>query len=172
MNRVDVFQHMPTEPLGYIDNLFSLLNVPFKHHCLWETNEVSARDATRLIFLGGPMSVNNEVEFPWLRQEKDLIRRALKKEIPALGLCLGAQLVASANGARVFRFAHETGWCRVHREPGVKGPFATFPDSLYVFQMHNETFEIPYSGNLLFTGERVRNQGFRLKAALLPPVPS
>ncbi|WAC05968.1 MAG: type 1 glutamine amidotransferase [Methanoregula sp.] len=165
MIQVIVFRHTPSEPLGYLEQVFGEFNVPFEYQDLWETNEVIPPDATHLVFLGGPMSVNDEAEFRYLAQEKALIRQAVKKRVPVLGLCLGAQLIAAAHGAKVYRFMNETGWYPVNRVPEADGIFSTFPDSLYVFQMHNETFDIPYGGRLLCTGDRVKNQAFRLKSA-------
>jgi GMP synthase-like glutamine amidotransferase len=162
---ITVFQHTPSEPPGYLEEVFSGYNIPVEYQYLWETNEAIAPDATHLVFLGGPMSVNDEAEFPYLAQEKELIRRAVKKNVPVLGLCLGAQLIAAAHGAKVYRFINETGWFPVHRVPEADRVFSTFPESFFVFQMHGETFEVPYGGRLLCTGESVKNQAFRLKSA-------
>ena len=64
-----------------------------------------------LVVMGGPMSVNDEVQFPWLAMEKWFIREAIGAGKPVLGVCLGAQLIASAMGARVYANAHkEIGW--------------------------------------------------------------
>jgi GMP synthase (glutamine-hydrolysing) len=164
--RVRAFQHSPSEPLGYFEQIFSKKGIPFEYTRLWEGDSVSAGDATHLVFLGGPMSVNDEGELPWLREEKDLIRRAVKKGIPILGLCLGAQLIASAYGATVYRFVKETGWYPIHTAPDCTGVFVSFPDSFHVFQMHSETFNLPVGGRLQCRGNNVPHQGFRLGSAL------
>ncbi len=90
--RVRAFQHTPSEPLGYFEHIFSEQGIPFDYTHLWDDEPVSAGDANRLIFLGGPMSVNDEKDFPWIKDERELIRQAVRKRIPVLGLCLGAQL--------------------------------------------------------------------------------
>jgi GMP synthase-like glutamine amidotransferase len=164
--RVRAFQHTPSEPLGYFEQIFSEQKIPFEYARLWDGDPVSMGDATHLVFLGGPMSVNDEQEFPWLKEEKELIRRAVKKRVPVLGLCLGAQLIASAHGATVYRFVNETGWCPVHTTPGCTGVFASFPDTFHVFQMHGETFHLPVGGELQCRGDNVPHQGFRLGSAL------
>ncbi|HTY60502.1 MAG TPA: type 1 glutamine amidotransferase, partial [Bacteroidota bacterium] len=115
---------------------------------------------------GGPMSVNDESEFPWLKQEKDLIRRSVKAGQKVLGICLGAQLIASAHGGKVYRFVNETGWSPLDRVQDAAGVFASFPDRFHVFQLHGETFEIPYGGRLLATASPVRNQAFSYRNAL------
>jgi GMP synthase-like glutamine amidotransferase len=164
--RVRAFQHTPSEPLGYFEQIFAEQNVPFEYARLWEGDPVSMRGATHLIFLGGPMSVNDEKELPWLKEEKELIRRAVKKRVPVLGLCLGAQLIASAHGRTVYRFVNETGWYPVHTTPDSSGVFASFSDTFHVFQMHGETFHLPVRGKLQCRGEQVPHQGFRLGSAL------
>jgi GMP synthase (glutamine-hydrolysing) len=164
--RVRAFQHTPSEPLGYFEHIFSEREIPFEYVRLWEGDRVSMGDATHLVFLGGPMSVNDEQELPWLKEEKELIRRAVKKRVPVLGLCLGAQLIASAHGATVYRFVNETGWCPVQTTPDANGIFASFPDTFNVFQMHGETFHLPVRGRLQCRGDKVQHQGFRLGSAL------
>jgi GMP synthase (glutamine-hydrolysing) len=164
--RVRAFQHTPSEPLGYFEHIFSEEDIPFEYTQLWDEDPVSAGDATHLIFLGGPMSVNDEKELPWLKEEKKLIRLAVRKRIPVLGLCLGAQLIASAHGATVYQFLNETGWYPVHSTLHATGVFASFPETFRVFQMHGETFHLPVGGRLQCRGDRVPHQGFRLGSAL------
>jgi GMP synthase-like glutamine amidotransferase len=164
--RVKAFQHSPAEPLGYLETIFDGLGVPYEYAHLWKGDRIWAGDATHLVFLGGPMSVNDEETHPWIAEEKDLIRRATKKGIPVLGICLGAQLIASAHGATVYRFINETGWRPVSRAVDATGVFQDLPDLFHVFQMHGETFHLPVGGRLQCTGSAIRHQGFRLMSAL------
>jgi GMP synthase-like glutamine amidotransferase len=163
---VRVFQHTPSEPLGYLESIFSGEGVRYEYVRLWEEDPVTMGSATHFVFLGGPMSVNDEIQLTWLKEEKELIRQAVKKKIPLLGLCLGAQLIASAHGAPVYKYISETGWYRVHPAKDATGVFATFPDPFYVFQMHGETFQLPVRGRLQCWGDTVVHQGFRLGSAL------
>ena len=164
--RVKAFQHTPSEPLGYFEQIFSEEKIPFEYTRLWKGDPVSMGDATNLVFLGGPMSVNDEQELPRLKEEKELIRRAVKKHIPVLGLCLGAQLIASAHGATVYRFVNETEWYPVSTTADSTGTFASFPKTFRVFQMHGETFHLPVGGRLQCRGDNVPHQGFRFGSAL------
>jgi GMP synthase (glutamine-hydrolysing) len=164
--KIAIFQHEPSEPSGYFEQVFSEYTIPMEYIRLYETGEVPCTDATHLVFMGGPMSVNDEKEYPYLKQEKDLIRRARKEHRNVLGICLGAQLIASAYGAPVYRFVTETGWHPLEKVPASPEIFPSFPDRFFVFQLHGETFAIPYRGKLLFTGERVKNQGFRIDRCL------
>lgn len=163
---VRAFMHTPTEPLGYFERVFSESHVPFEYVRLWKGEPVSAGKATHLVFLGGPMSVNDEREFPWLVEEKDLIRKSVRRRMPVLGLCLGAQLIASAHKATVYRFVNETGWCPVHRAPEATGIFSLFPDTFPVFQMHSDTFHLPVHSRLMCRGDTVPHQGFRFGSAI------
>ena len=99
--KVSVFQHEPTEPLGYLEQVFFERSVPFEYIRLYETVEIPRIKATPLVFMGGPMSVNNEREYPYLKSEKELIRKSAKNRKKVLGICLGARLIASAFGAPV-----------------------------------------------------------------------
>ncbi|MEI7649278.1 MAG: type 1 glutamine amidotransferase [Methanomicrobiales archaeon] len=164
--RVRAFQHTLSEPLGYFEQIFSEKEITFEYVRLWDGDAVRMGDATHLVFLGGPMSVNDEKELPWLKEEKELIRRAVKKRVPVLGLCLGAQLIASAHGATVYRFVNESGWYPVHTIPDSTGVFTSFPDTFHVFQMHGETFHLPVGGRLQCRGDNVPHQGFRFGSAL------
>ncbi len=67
---VRVFQHTPAEPLGYFEDIFAEENISYEYVRLWDNDPVISRSATHLIFLGGPMSVNDEGKFPWLNEEK------------------------------------------------------------------------------------------------------
>lgn len=164
--KIAVFQHTPEETLGFFETFFTERNIPFEYICLHETNEVPETDATHIIFLGGPMSVNDEREYPYLKEEKERIRIAVKKKQRILGICLGAQLIASAFGGNVYPFVQETGWYQIRREPGTGGMTSMFPDRFFAFQLHGETFEIPSGGRILCSGERVKNQAFQYESAL------
>ena len=163
---IAVFQHEPTEPLGYLEQVFSEHHVPFEYIELYEIGEVPRINATHLVFMGGPMSVNDEREYPYLKQEKELIRKSMKHRQKVLGICLGAQLIASAFGAPVYHYITETGWHELATVPQNTGTFARFPEKFHVFQLHGDTFAIPYRGKLLCTGQQVRNQGFSVHNCL------
>jgi len=166
MINIAVFQHSPTETLGIFETFFTERNVSFEYIRLFKANEVPETDASHFIFLGGPMSVNDEREYPYLKEEKDIIRKAVRRKKRVLGICLGAQLIASAFEAPVYKYVQETGWFRIRREPGTENVFSTFPDHFYAFQLHGDTFEIPFRGRLLCSGDPVKNQAFQYRSAL------
>ncbi|HMO52715.1 MAG TPA: type 1 glutamine amidotransferase [Kiritimatiellia bacterium] len=120
-------------------------------------------DFDLLVVMGGPMSVNDEAEFPWLVAEKSLIREAIAADKAILGVCLGAQLIASALGARVYANAQkEIGWWPIEPvAPNVAGVFA-FPPNLTVFHWHGETFDLPEGAVHLARSVACEHQAFQI----------
>ncbi len=121
-----------------------------------------------IITLGGPMNVYEEEKYPFLKDEDEFLKKAIKEEIPILGICLGAQLLAKACGAKVKKAASkEVGWYKVNlTDEGKKDPlFKNLPPELTVFQWHEDTFEIPKGGLLLVEGASCPNQAFRFGKA-------
>ena len=115
-----------------------------------------------LVLLGGPMSVNDSLA--WLRPELYLIERALQRNLPILGICLGAQLLAKALGARVYRNpSAEIGFFPISPTPAASSdpllrhlhPFDP------VFHWHAETFDLPRNATHLAYSETCPNQAFR-----------
>jgi len=124
----------------------------------------SPQDFRAIVILGGPMNVYEEEPYPFLKQEDRFIREALSAEVPLLGICLGAQLIAKAAGARVYQAAtKEVGWHRVRLTPaGTSSPlFGGLPDSFFVFQWHGDTFDVPKQGELLVASDGCPHQAFR-----------
>lgn len=118
-----------------------------------------------LIVLGGPMNVYEEKKYPFLKKEHKLIQDALKQEIPILGICLGAQLLAKACAAPVKKSLHEEiGWHKIDlTNEGKKDPiFQGISHTLEVFQWHGDTFSLPKGASLLATSTLCTNQAFRM----------
>ena len=163
--KVVAIQHSPIEPLGYIEEILEERGIAFDYEKVYETNEVKARYASHIIILGGPMGAYEEDIYPFLSEEKNLIREAIKNNVPILGICLGAQLIASAMGGKVYPYKKELGWYEVKKvedDEAIKG----LPEKLKVFQWHNDTFDLPNDSKLLYEGDLVKNQAFRIGKAI------
>ncbi len=126
----------------------------------WTLPDVSSLDL--IIAMGGPMSVNDEAELPWLIHEKQFIRTAIQQGVPVLGICLGAQLIASALGARVYPGRQrEIGWFEIEAVPNAGGAFA-FPKITTVFHWHGETFDLPEGAVNLARSAACEHQAFQI----------
>ncbi len=120
-----------------------------------------------LVVMGGPMSVNDEREFPWLVAEKERVRQAIEAGKAVFGVCLGAQMIASAMGERVYRGAEkEIGWFPVSRVTD-EGIGALFPEEFTPLHWHGETFELPAGAVRLAQTGAVPNQAFQLGERVL-----
>lgn len=168
MKTVHVLQQAPHESLGSLESHFRAAGVACRNVPLyqtpepaWDWNQVAA-----LVVLGGHMNVDEVAEYPFLQQEVDWIREALQRNVPVLGICLGAQLLAKSLGARVYANpVKEIGWYDIEvlaaaDDPmfgGLKGPHT-------VFQWHGDTFDLPAGAVQLARSALCEQQAFRCGA--------
>jgi len=114
-----------------------------------------------LVILGGPMSVYQEREYPWLVEEKAFVREAIDRGKKVLGICLGAQMLAEVLGAKVSRAPHkEIGWHRMTRTAERHPWLEHLPEAFVSFSWHGDTFELPAGARHLAFSEACRNQAF------------
>jgi len=117
-----------------------------------------------VILLGGPMNVYEEGKYPFLKDEDAFLKKAIRENVPTLGICLGAQLLAKACGVKVKKAKEkEIGWYKVSStDEGRKDPLlAGIASEFDAFQWHEDTFEIPSDAALLATSNSCRNQAVR-----------
>lgn len=166
MRKVMVLQHVGHEPLGTLNPLLKAagLRIRYVNFGRHPDSDPSLDSYSGLVILGGPMGVYETDRHPHLKTELRLIEDALKREIPVLGICLGAQLMAAALGAKVTLAPQpEAGWHEVHLTAmGSADPlFSSYRSAEKIFQMHQDTFEIPRSSEHLARSLMCEGQAFR-----------
>lgn len=162
--RLHYLQHVPFEGLGHIRT--------------WAASKGHGVTCTRLhvndplpplmevdllVIMGGPMNVYEELKYPWLATEKRFIAEAISLGRPILGVCLGAQLLASVMGARVYPNAdREIGWFEIYRtDEAERSALAGFlPQKAEVFHWHGDTFEVPAGAVHMARSTGCEHQGF------------
>lgn len=167
MEDILVFQHDPAEELGIFVPVLEEHHLNFAAVRLFE-GEIPAEDwenVKALIILGGPMSVRDEERYPFLKWEKAIIRAAVKEQLPILGICLGAQLIAAATGAEVYSGnVQEIGWYPIAMTPEgqMDSIFGYLPEKPTVFQWHSDGFDLPKGAQRLASSLHYDNQAFRI----------
>lgn len=125
-----------------------------------------AASADLLVVLGGPIGVEDIDEYPVLREEMEILEARIAADRPTIGVCLGAQLVAAATGARVYQGASEIGWENVHvTVDGARGPVGHLED-VAMLHWHRDTFDLPDGAVLLASTEATPHQAFSLGTVL------
>lgn len=161
--RVLVFRHVAAEGLGIIAECLDAAEVSWAYVDLPGGAPAPPLDsATALIFMGGPMSANDDL--PYIRREIQLIETGVAQNKPVLGICLGAQLIAKALGARVYsNRVKEIGWYPVSWTDEARRDilFSGLTQPETVFHWHGETFDLPPGSARLAESEACRNQAFR-----------
>ena len=164
--RAHAFLHVSFENLGTIKELLLEKGYDISYTRFYEKDATlpTIEEVDFLIVMGGSMSVNDEVLYPWLRLEKEWIRRMIEAGKPVLGICLGAQLIASALGSLVYRNNDkEIGWFPIEATSDIlEQNVFHFPKSLEVFHWHGETFELPKNALWLAKSEACAHQVFQI----------
>jgi GMP synthase-like glutamine amidotransferase len=115
-----------------------------------------------VVVFGGGMNVRDASRLPWMAGEIELLRDALQLGVPALGICLGGQLLAAAGGAEVRRAAEpEIGWFDVERT-APDPVLDALPASFLAYEWHSYVFELP-AGAVELARSAVCSQAFRLR---------
>ncbi|MGF1451436.1 MAG: type 1 glutamine amidotransferase [Opitutales bacterium] len=157
--RIHWLQHVPFEGLGMIE--------------AWAADQGHELTATRfargdalplpaevdmVIAMGGPMNALEDDKYPWLKLERLFLGDVIRAGKPVLGVCLGAQLIAAALGAKVYRHEHiEIGWWPVERTGTAAIPW---PEEVEVFHWHSDTFDLPNGAEPLCHSTACEYQGF------------
>jgi GMP synthase-like glutamine amidotransferase len=157
-------QHVRFEGLGSIEGWLRKAGYEISSTAFFDGGVLpNIEEIDLLIVMGGPMSVNDESEYPWLVQEKAFVRQVIEAGKPVLGVCLGAQLIASALGGQVFANAEkEIGWFPVAPVESDAPDVFRFPEETHVFHWHGETFSLPPGAVQIARSRGCENQAFQI----------
>lgn len=166
MRKLLVFQHAAAEPLGVLDPMLRRwgFRIRYVNFAREPAVQLDLERYNGLVVLGGPMNVDQAAAYPHLATEIAAIREALKHDVPVLGICLGAQLLAAALGATVRpNRVREIGWYRLQPAAEARSDrlFRHFDAGQHVFQWHAYTFELPPGAVHLASTESCEHQAFR-----------
>ncbi len=163
--QVLIIKHVEIEGPGLIGCCLDQKKIPYQVLSLDSGARLPKPEAyTHIVLLGGPMNVHEEDRCPFLKDEDLFIKETIQEGKSILGICLGAQLIAKALGAKVFKApVKEIGWYDVSlTRIGSRDPlFSNLPKTFPVFQWHEDTFEIPKAGKLVATSSPISHQAFR-----------
>jgi GMP synthase-like glutamine amidotransferase len=160
-----VLQHIACEPPGEYETVLRERGAAIHRVELDEGEALPEwREFDAIVAMGGPMSVNDDAELPWLTAEKRAVGEAVRAGVPYFGACLGVQLLAASLGARVYAGPDpEVGVLPVTlTADGAADPlFAGLPATFSTLQWHGDTFDLPGGATLLASSPAFPNQAFR-----------
>ena len=160
-------KHIDIEGPGTLGDFLKANNIAFRVLELGSGDSLprSLDNIDAVVALGGPMNVEEEDQYPFLKEENAFIQKVLKVELPFLGICLGSQLLAKAAGARVVKSpVKEIGWYTIETTAeGKKDPFFNgFKAGDPIYHWHGDMFMIPKYGTLLATAQGCPHQALRV----------
>ncbi|MGC2572963.1 MAG: type 1 glutamine amidotransferase [Candidatus Nitrosopolaris sp.] len=166
-NKILSVQNISFETLGTLEELiicdgYQIENIQA------QTDHVpnKVQQYAAIIILGGPMAVYDNVKY--LKNEQELIKHALKHEIPVLGICLGSQLIAQAIGGKVYKGSKkEIGWSTVEiNSTGLVDLFMGInTQKIKVFQWHGDSYDLPPNAAIT-ASSKLCTQAFRFGSAI------
>ncbi len=167
--KVHIFQHVPFEGPACIEQWARERRAELTwtrfYEPEWALPEAAGPDL--LVVMGGPMSVNETDQYPWLEAERAIVAARIARDLPTLGICLGAQQIAAATGCRVYRAPErEIGWFPVSGHT-VDSPAFRFPDQFPALHWHGEMFDLPEDAVWLASTEACPHQAFQLGRRVL-----
>lgn len=166
MKRVLVFRHVPHESLGTIESFLTPrgFQIEFVDLFLKQSVPKMPQEFDFIIAMGGPMNVDETDRYPFLKEERQFIQKAIQAGKSVLGVCLGAQIIARALDARVYAGPRkEIGWYPLHlsKEAVEDSVFQRLESKPTVFQWHGDTFDLPKGAVRLASSDFYPNQAFR-----------
>lgn len=166
-----VIQHLHFEDLGNLQPALQdagydieYFNAVNPEHLAY----ITKNDCDLLVVLGGPIGVYEEENYPFLTQEKNIIKQRIKQNKALIGICLGGQLIASALGAKVYAGGEkEIGWKKITTVESDGAHYFSELNQHYVLHWHGDTFDLPSGARRIFSSDLYPNQGFVYGANIL-----
>ncbi len=163
MHEILIFRHVLHEGPGYLGDYLDRHRLPWRLVRIDQNDPVptSLDGIPGLVFMGGPMSVNDPL--PWIPKVTSLIRQAVAAGLPVLGHCLGGQLISKALGGVITRNPiKEIGWLPVQRvdDPVANDWLDGLPPEFEVYHWHGETFSIPPGATRILSSRDCANQAY------------
>ncbi len=157
--KVLIIQHVAFENSGYFQDIFTSFGADINYLNQFSREKKSIPDYDVLLVMGGPMNIYQEDIYPWLREEKKIIKKAIEEGKIVVGVCLGAQLIADSLGAQIYKNTdREIGWFPVQKTNNRILNF--LPDFATVFHWHGETFDLPEKCIPIYRSDLTENQSF------------
>ncbi|BAZ49950.1 putative amidotransferase [Nostoc sp. NIES-4103] len=165
MKNAIVIRHLAFEDLGSLAHVLKQedYKVTYVEAGLDSLAEIDPLIPDLLVILGGPIGAYDEQDYPFIIDEIRLLERRLASDLPTLGICLGAQLIARTLGARVYPGKEkEIGWGSLElSNAGMHSPLAYLaPEHTSVLHWHGDTFDLPINATLLASTSKYQNQAF------------
>jgi GMP synthase (glutamine-hydrolysing) len=163
MRKAIAIRHVAFEDGGTLEDVLAERGIALSYLEAGVDDLAPAKDADLLIVLGGPIGIYEFDRYPFLKHELAMIEAALAQGTPVLGICLGAQAIAAALGARVYQGREkELGWAPVNlTEAGRRSPLAALAENqLQVLHWHGDTFDLPLGAVRLAETAITPNQAF------------
>ena len=167
MKPVFILRNVSHETAGSLESYLAEAGMECRYFDLFRETpqQLPLWEAAALIVMGGPMSVHDVDQHPFLAAEIDWIQQAVERRLPMLGICLGSQLLAKAMGARVYpNRVKEIGWYPLEMlsTTAEDSLFADSNSTEMVFQWHGDTFDLPPGAVLLAQSALCKQQAFRV----------
>jgi GMP synthase-like glutamine amidotransferase len=163
MKPIAIFRHSAGEGPGYFATFLDAHGIPWQLIAIdsGDAPPSSCNDYSGLCFMGGPMSVNEDL--PWLPPLFALIRTAVASGVPMIGHCLGGQLMSKALGGQVTKNpVKEIGWGEVTTTSDAARDWLGDMQRFEAFHWHGETFSIPPGATRILESSFCANQAFVL----------